>query len=97
VGRLDGERFRNFFTFALSSLRGTVVSASLLLACHLPQSPQPSEIFALSRVNTPPEVLNQNDGASAEIYGDLGDGTYGAHSITLASDCADRSALLSCR
>lgn len=94
VGQASAAKYRNFFTFDVSSLQGTVVSASLLLTCFQPLSPQPSEIYALSHVNTPPEVLNRNKGTSAEIYGDLGDGTYGAHSVTLASDCPELRAIL---
>lgn len=95
VGWSAGGDHRNFFTFDVSLLRGTVLSASLVLTCYQWASPRTREIYALSRVSTPPDVLNQNFGPDAAIYQDLGDGIfYGAYRITLARECPDSSALL---
>ena len=95
MGWTAGGDHRNFFTFDVSLLQGMAVSASLVLTCYQWASPRPSEIYALSRVSTPPDVLNQNFGPDAAIYTDLGDGIfYGARRITLARDCPDSSALL---
>ncbi|MBA3551922.1 MAG: hypothetical protein H0W27_03495 [Actinobacteria bacterium] len=94
VGQHDGDDFRNFFTFDVSSLSGTAVSATLRLSCYRPPfPPNASHIYALSRVETPARELNRNKGTSADIWQDLGDGGYGAHSVT-ESDCPSHAAAL---
>jgi hypothetical protein len=94
VGQLDGEDLRNFFTFDVSSLSGTAVSATLLVRCFRPFSRSASEVYSLSRVSTPTQRLNFNNGTSVAIWRDLGDGTYGAHEVTLATDCPTPDTLL---
>jgi PEP-CTERM motif-containing protein len=71
---------RNFFTFDLSSLTGSVVSATLELRHASSQSSSPA--FGLFDVSTDPVTLNNNTGTSAAIFDDLGTGkSYGVFSV----------------
>ena len=78
TGRASGNLLRNFFTFDLSSLTGTVVSARLEVVRYFYTSPDSSEILGLFDVSTNAATLNNNEGTSAAIFDDLGMGvSYG--------------------
>jgi hypothetical protein len=80
-------RVRNFFTFDLSSLSGTVVSATLELTRYRYISPDPTETIEFFDVSTPAATLNTNDGTSTTIYSDLGSGTsYGSFVVPRYTD-----------
>jgi hypothetical protein len=69
---------RSFFSFDLSLLTGTVVSARLEVVRYLYSSRDDSEVLGLFDVSTDAATLNNNTGVSAAIYNDLGTGTsYG--------------------
>jgi hypothetical protein len=71
---------RDFFTFDLGSLHGSVTSATLELRRSDNQSAAPT--FSLFDVSTDPATLNNNTGTSAAIYNDLGTGTsYGVFRV----------------
>jgi hypothetical protein len=72
-------QMRSFFTFDLSSLSGTVVSATLELTRYEYASFDPTETIEFFDVSIPAAALNNNIGTSTAIYNDLGSGTsYGS-------------------
>lgn len=74
--------YRNFFTFDLSSLTGTVSSARLEVVRYSYSSPDAAERYTLFDVSTDAATLNDNTGTNAAIFADLGSGTsYGSHLI----------------
>jgi hypothetical protein len=76
---------RNFFTFDLSSLSGTVVSATLEAARfnYAGFPGDPSETLGLFDVTTDAATLNNNTGLNATIFADLGSGTsYGTFVVS---------------
>jgi hypothetical protein len=78
TGTIGGNILRNFFTFDLSSLTGTVVSARLEVVRYVYGSPDDSETLGLFDVATDAATLNNADGNSATIFNDLGTGvSYG--------------------
>src|SRR5437764_4299684 len=73
---------RSFFTFDLSSLSQTALSATLEVVRYRYSSPDPSETLGLFDVTTDAATLNNNTGTSATIFADLGSGTsYGTFVI----------------
>jgi len=92
------QTFRNFFTFDLASLPGdfTVVSARLRLTRF--QSSSENEDFERIEffdVSTDAATLNNNVGANAAIYADLGSGTsYGAFNVLGDRNSSSPSAVL---
>ena len=84
-----GSRHRNFFTFDVSSLTGTVVSATLKLQRFYGHG-DPTERFGLFGVATPSVTLNQNNGTSQAIYDDLGSGpSFGAFDVSTSGSPND--------
>ena len=87
VGQLSAMRFfRNFFTFDLSKLRGTVTSAKLELR-RFSSSPgnEATETYELFDVSTDAATLNNNTGTNATIFADLGSGTsYGSFAVPIS-------------
>ena len=78
TGKTGTHLLRNFFTFDLSSLTGTVVSARLEVVRYFYDSPDDSETLGLFDVSTDAATLNNNTGTSATIFNDLGTGvSYG--------------------
>jgi hypothetical protein len=82
VGRCcGGGEFRNFFTFHLTGLTGTVVSATLVLKRYDARGGH--EAYRLSSVATAAKKLNHNVGISPAIFKDLGRGTvYGTYRLS---------------
>jgi hypothetical protein len=82
VGRCcGGGQFRNFFTFHLTGLTGTVVSATLVLKKYDARGGQ--ETYRLSNVATAAKKLNHNVGTNPTIFKDLGRGTvYGTYRLS---------------
>jgi hypothetical protein len=78
-----GVDYRNFFTFDLSGVEETIVSATLLLQRGTSgPSNESNEILEFFDVSTAVDVLNANDGVSPAIFEDLGTGaSYGAFSV----------------
>lgn len=79
--------FNNFFTFDISSLSGTVVSATLNLQRYFGQSNlgNVTQSYSLYDVSTDAAVLNFNEGTNSAIFNDLGSGTnYGNYNVTVA-------------
>lgn len=75
------DQTRNFFTFDLASLSGTVVSATLELRRSFNQSP--TATYQLFDVSTDARTLNNNTGTSGAIFDDLGTGhNYGVFQVT---------------
>ena len=73
---------RSFFTFDLSSLSQTALSATLEVVRYRYSSPDPSETLGLFDVTTDAATLNNNTGPDAAIFADLGSGTtYGTFVI----------------
>ena len=73
---------RSFFTFDLSSLSQTALSATLEVVRYSYLSPDPSETLGLFDVTTDAATLNNNTGPDAAIFADLGSGTtYGTFVI----------------
>ncbi|MGJ8695907.1 MAG: PEP-CTERM sorting domain-containing protein [Verrucomicrobiaceae bacterium] len=84
AGSIGGTEYRNYFTFDLSGLVGTVQSATLTL--DLPQngfsSPTGSEAFGLSGAS----AISGNISNGASVFDDLGDGPlYGVSLIDSSS------------
>jgi len=74
---------RNFFSFDLSSLSGTVTAATLKLQSFYVNAPDGVFDYGLFDVSTDVATLNDNTGADGAIFDDLGTGTtYGAVAIT---------------
>ena len=91
VGYSAGTAWRNFFTFNLASLAPNqqIVSATLELRKWWYTSPDASETVQFFDVSTPAQVLNNNTGASATIFNDLGSGaSYGSVAIGAPSNPA---------
>jgi len=83
VGRCchSGGSFRNYFTFDLSTLTGTVVLATLVLRRYSGKG-GPTETYRLQDVVTDPTTLNETDGRDLDIWNDLGQGRrYGAFEL----------------
>lgn len=77
---------RNFFTFDLRSLAGSVLSASLELTRFGYNSGDPSETLEFFDVTTPAATLNVNSGTDASIFNDLGSGqSYGSFVVNAYS------------
>jgi len=78
----DKEIFHNFFTFDLSSLDATVLSATLELTRFMYASSADSEVLGLFDVSTDALTLNNNVGINLTIYDDLGTGvSYGEFEV----------------
>src|SRR3989442_589784 len=78
TGRSGVDELHSFFTFDLSSLSQTAVSATLEVVRYTYMSPDPTETLGLFDVTTDAATLNNNTGTSATIFADLGSGTsYG--------------------
>jgi hypothetical protein len=82
AGYTSTSAIRNFFTFDLASLNLSgqrIVSATLEVRRNGYTSPDATETFQLFDVLTAANILNNNVGASATIYDDLGSGnSYGS-------------------
>jgi len=88
---------RTFYTFDLSSLAGTVVSAVLDLNQVNGKSwystNESTETIGFFDVTTDPYVLNYNQGKNTDIYNDLGSGTsYGIYTIQKGLGWNDKDA-----
>jgi hypothetical protein len=88
VGWFSGQfadEFRNFFVFDLSSVSGTITSATLRLSSYDPPSSgyvsnDPTETFSLFNVSTPlANLINGSGGVAA--FTDLGSGTLFGSSV----------------
>src|SRR5690242_9993673 len=76
AGFNNGDIYRNYFVFDLSSVTGTILSATLQISAFQYHSPDPSETFALFDVSTPIQQLERTFGTQGTgIYQDLGSGT----------------------
>jgi hypothetical protein len=79
VGSTGDAEHRSFFTFDLTALAGSVLSASLELTPFGYNSSDPSETLELFDVSTPADKLNNNSGTATSIFNDLGSGeSYGS-------------------
>jgi hypothetical protein len=77
---------RNFFTFDLSELDGTVVSATLVVRKFFGKG-EPTETLRLFDVLTDPATLNDNRAIVPRIYKDLGRGhRYGTFELSTADE-----------
>jgi hypothetical protein len=86
----EGNYYHNFFTFDLSSLTDTVISARLELQRYGYLSPDPSETLGLFAVSTDAATLNNNIGTSSAIFNDLGTGTsYGSFVVSSVGSLTD--------
>ena len=71
--------FRNFFSFDLSNLNGSVVGATLLLNAYSASWPTTKLLYELYDVSTDPYVLQNKSGLDPVIFQDLGSGrSYGS-------------------
>jgi hypothetical protein len=88
VGRCcESGEHRDFFTFDLSGLTLTAVSASLEVRRFDGSSPDAFEMLGLFEVTTDAAALNANNGDVAAIFADLGDGTsFGTFDIPTLGD-----------
>lgn len=81
-----GGEYRNFFTFHLTGLTGTVTSATLVLRKYEGRG-GPFEKLRFNDVTTPPKKLNENQGRNIAIVRDLGRGTkYGTYRLSTADE-----------
>jgi hypothetical protein len=81
---------RDFFTFDLSGISGTIQSATLLLRRGNSGSPNPTETIDLWDVQTPVTVLNNNIGPDASIVSDLGSGkNYGSFQVAMSGSASE--------
>jgi hypothetical protein len=89
VGRCcGGGEFRNFFTFHLTGLTGSVISATLVLQKYDGRGGY--EKYRLSDVTTSALKLNRNIGTNRAIFRDLGRGTgYGTYRLPTADGTRD--------
>ena len=80
VGTADpGGRFRHFFSFDLSTLRGKAVGATLVLRRYQGEGDF-TETLGLFDVRTAADKLNNNRGPNVRIYRDRGSGSeYGRY------------------
>lgn len=86
VGACCGADHRNFFTFDLSELEGTVVSATLVVRRFLGKG-EPTETLRLFDVVTDAAALNDNRAIVPRIYKDLGRGhRYGTFDLSTADE-----------
>lgn len=87
VGETGGSEYRNFFTFDLSSLTGTVTSATLQLqGTRRCASPNATESYGLFDVSTASSTLSTSNGPDTGIFDDLGTGTsYGVFNVNMAT------------
>ncbi len=77
-----GGEYRNFFTFHLTGLAGTVTSATLVLRKYEGRG-GPFEKLRFYDVTTPTKKLNENRGRNPTIFRDLGRGTkYGTFRLS---------------
>jgi hypothetical protein len=80
----QGIIIRDFFTFDLSAISGTIQSATLLLTQGNSGSPNPTEMISFWDVQTPTAVLNNNTGSDASIVNDLGSGNnFGSFQVSM--------------
>lgn len=80
-----GIRNRNFFTFDLSDIAGTIQSATLLLARGNSLSPNATETLSFWDVQTTTSQLNYNQGINPAIVNDLGAGkNYGYFPVVMS-------------
>ena len=81
-----GGDLRNFFTFDLSGLDGTVVSATLVIRKFAGKG-EPTETLRLSDVLTDAASLNDNRAIVPRIYKDLGRGhRYGTFQLSTVDE-----------
>lgn len=86
VGVCCGATHRNFFTFDLSELKGTVVSATLVVRKFFGKG-EPTETLRLFDVVTDAATLNDNRAIVPRIYKDLGRGhRYGTFDLSTADE-----------
>lgn len=72
-----GKVYRNYFVFDLSSIKGAIVSAALVLNSADYLSPDATEEYILRHVSTPVDDLGRV--SSVSIFNDLADGSiYGS-------------------
>ena len=88
---IAGFSHRSFFTFDLSSLSGTVTSATLnLLRFGSAPGNEATETLEFFDVSTDAVTLNNNVGTNAAIYNDLGSGTsYGQYVVPGSGNTLD--------
>ena len=83
----QGITLRDFFTFDLADIGGTIQSATLLLTKGNSGSPNPMETISFWDVQTSAATLNNNSGLNASIINDLGSGAnYGSFQVLMAND-----------
>jgi hypothetical protein len=88
VGICCGAAHRNFFTFDLSELDGTVVSATLVVRKFFGKG-EPTETLRLFDVVTDAAALNDNRAIVPRIYKDLGRGRrYGTFELSTADEAS---------
>jgi hypothetical protein len=81
-----GGEYRNFFTFHLTGLTGTVTSATLVLRKYEGRG-GPFEKLRFNDVTTPARKLNDNQGRNLTIFRDLGRGIkYGTYRLSTADE-----------
>ena len=81
---------RDFFTFDLSGISGTIQSATLLLRRGNSGSPNPTETIDFWDVQTPVAILNNNIGPNASIVSDLGTGrNYGSFQVAMSGSASE--------
>jgi hypothetical protein len=86
----QGNVERNFFTFDLTGISGTIQSATLLLRRGKSGSPNPTETIDFWDVQTPVAVLNNNTGPDASIVSDLGSGrNYGSFQVAMSGSASE--------
>jgi hypothetical protein len=84
IGLGTGAEYRNFFTFDLSSLNSTVLTARLDVAryAYTSTSNRAQQTYTLFDVSTDASILNYTVGLNAQIFADLGTGTsYGSFDV----------------
>jgi prepilin-type N-terminal cleavage/methylation domain-containing protein len=85
VGDTSGTEYRNFFVFDLSSISGTIVSATLSVDQHTYSSVHPSETWTVYDVGTAISTLTDGSGGVG-AFNDLGGGiSYGSAPVTAAT------------
>ena len=92
TGNSAGSVTRSFFTFNLSplNLSGQQVTSATLELRRYGYSGDASETVQFFDVSTPAATLNNNTGASAAIFSDLGTGnSYGAFAISAIGTTTD--------
>ena len=81
-----GGEYRNFFTFHLTGLTGTVTSVTLVLRKYEGRG-GPFEKLRFNDVTTPAKKLNENQGRNPTIFRDLGRGIkYGTYRLSTADE-----------